>query len=394
MAASQASPERTPGTYSKYNSIDDRIDDFHYYTTFVKFGIGRATYDAAQEIRSGDITRDEGVALVRRYDGEFPERFAEEIFRYLSIPRQGVPAGLEDVRVAGDGSRIFHATGRHVPLAAPVDARRRPVEAAAHRLAGRLRRMRHLRIIARLDIKGPNLIKGIHLEGLRVVGDPHEHALRYYEQGADELLFIDIVASLYQRNNLSDIIKRAADRVYVPITVGGGIRSLDDVSTMMHSGADKVAINTAAIARPALLGEVASRYGSQCMVLGVEAKRIAPGKWEAYTDNGREQTGRDVVEWVKEAVSRGAGEILLTSVDQEGTRKGFDVPLVQQVCEAVSVPVTASGGFGVAEDIAAVAATGVSAIAIADALHWRRMTLGEIKQHAVDAGLDIRMEAR
>jgi cyclase len=252
--------------------------------------------------------------------------------------------------------------------------------------------MRHLRIIARLDIKGPNLIKGIHLEGLRVVGDPHEHALRYYEQGADELLFIDIVASLYQRNNLSDIIKRAADRVYAPITVGGGIRSLDDVSTMMHSGADKVAINTAAIARPELLGEVARRYGSQCMVLGVEAKRVAPGKWEAYTDNGRERTGRDVVEWVKEAVSRGVGEILLTSVDQEGTRKGFDVPLVQQVCDAVSVPVTASGGYGKPEDIAAVAATGASAIAVADALHWKRMTLPEIKRHAIAAGLDIRME--
>ncbi|MBA2964147.1 MULTISPECIES: HisA/HisF-related TIM barrel protein [Ramlibacter] len=252
--------------------------------------------------------------------------------------------------------------------------------------------MKHLRIIARLDIKGPNLIKGIHLEGLRVVGDPHEHALRYYRQGADELLFIDSVASLYQRNNLSDIIKRAADRVYVPITVGGGVRSLDDVSTMMHSGADKVAINTAAIARPQLLTEVARRYGSQCMVLGVEAKRIAPGKWEAYTDNGRERTGRDVVEWVREAVERGVGEILLTSVDQEGTRKGFDVPLVQQVCDAVSVPVTASGGFGKPEDIAAIAATGVSAIAVADALHWNRMALAEIKQHAVAAGLDIRTE--
>jgi cyclase len=137
--------------------------------------------------------------------------------------------------------------------------------------------MRHLRLVARLDIKGPNLIKGIHLEGLRVVGDPQEHAVRYYHEGADELLFIDIVASLYQRNNLSDIIKRAADQVYVPITVGGGIRSLADVATMMLSGADKVAINTAAIARPDLVGEVARRYGSQCMVLGVEAKRVAPG---------------------------------------------------------------------------------------------------------------------
>jgi cyclase len=233
----------------------------------------------------------------------------------------------------------------------------------------------HVRIIARLDIKGPNLIKGVHLEGLRVVGDPHEHALSYYAEGADELLFIDIVASLYQRNNLSDIIKRTANRIYVPITVGGGIRSLDDVSQMMHSGADKVAINTAAIARPQLVAEVARRYGSQCMVLGIEAKRVAPGRWEAYTDNGREL---------------GAGEILLTSVDQEGTRKGFDLPLVQQVCDAVNVPVTASGGFGRAEDLAAVGATGVSGIAIADALHWKRMTLAEIKQHAAAAGLDVR----
>lgn len=253
--------------------------------------------------------------------------------------------------------------------------------------------MRHLRVIARLDIKGPNLIKGVHLEGLRVVGDPHEHAMRYYAEGADELLFIDIVASLYQRNNLSDIIKRAADKVYVPITVGGGIRTIADVGTMMMSGADKVAINTAAIARPDLIGEVARRYGSQCMVLSVEAKRVAPGKWEAYTDNGRERTGRDVVEWVREAVQRGAGEVLLTSVDQEGTRKGFDVPLVQAVCDAVRVPVTASGGFGRAEDLQAIAATDVSAVAVADALHWKRMSLSEIKQHARAAGFDVRETA-
>jgi cyclase len=250
--------------------------------------------------------------------------------------------------------------------------------------------MGHVRVIARLDIKGPNLIKGVHLEGLRVVGDPHEHALRYYQDGADELLFIDIVASLYQRNNLSDIIKRAADRVYVPITVGGGLRSLDDVSRMMHSGADKVAINTAAIGRPELVTEVARRYGSQCMVLGIEAKQVAPDRWEAYTDNGRERTGRDVVEWARRAVQLGAGEILLTSVDREGTRKGFELPLVRAVCDAVNVPVTASGGFGQPEDLAAVGATGVSGIAIADALHWKRMTLAEIKSDAAAAGLDVR----
>ncbi|MBX3658724.1 MAG: imidazole glycerol phosphate synthase cyclase subunit [Ramlibacter sp.] len=248
-----------------------------------------------------------------------------------------------------------------------------------------------VRIIPRLDIKGPNLIKGIHLEGLRVVGDPHEFALRYYAEGADELLFLDIVASLYQRNNLTDIIKRAADRIYVPITVAGGIRSLDDVSKMMASGADKVAINTAAIARPQLVTEVAGRYGSQCMVLGIEAKRVGEGRWEAYTDNGREKTGKDVVQWAREAVDLGAGEILLTSVDQEGTRKGFDVALLQQVCDAVRVPVIASGGFGKASDLAVACATGASGVAIADALHWKRMSLGQVKQAAVDAGLDVRL---
>jgi imidazole glycerol-phosphate synthase subunit HisF len=250
--------------------------------------------------------------------------------------------------------------------------------------------MSHVRIIARLDIKGPNLIKGVHLEGLRVVGDPHEHALRYYEEGVDELLFIDIVASLYQRNNLSDIIKRTADRIYVPITVGGGLRSLDDVSQMMHSGADKVAINTAAIARPELIGEVARRYGSQCMVLGIEAKRVAEGRWEAYTDNGRERTGLDVIDWARRAAQLGAGEIPLTSVDKEGTRKGFDIALVQQVCDAVNVPVTASGGFGHADDLASVGATGVSGVAIADALHWKRMSLADVKHHAAAAGMDVR----
>jgi cyclase len=252
----------------------------------------------------------------------------------------------------------------------------------------------HLRVIARLDIKGPNLIKGIHLEGLRVVGDPHEHARRYYAEGADELLFIDIVASLYQRNNLTDMIQRIADQIYVPITVGGGIRSLDDVSKMMHSGADKVAINTAAIARPALISEVSRRFGSQCMVLGVEAKRVGENRWEAYTDNGRERTGKDVVEWVRRAVDMGVGEILLTSVDQEGTRKGFDLPLIQHVCNAVNVPVIASGGFAKGQDLVQASARGASAVAVADALHWKRMTLADIKDAAVQAGLDVRTDSR
>jgi imidazole glycerol-phosphate synthase subunit HisF len=231
-----------------------------------------------------------------------------------------------------------------------------------------------LRIIPRLDIKGPNLIKGIRLEG----------------QGADELVFMDIVASLYQRNNLSDIISRAADQIFVPITVGGGIRSLADVNTMLRSGADKVAINTAAIARPELISEVASRYGSQCMVLSVEAKTNGEGRWEAYTDNGREHTGLDVVEWVTKAVALGAGEVVLTSVDREGTRKGLDTALLAAVARAVSVPIIASGGFADAAELPAVQALGMSGVAVADALHWKRTTVGAIKSHVAANGIEVR----
>jgi cyclase len=251
--------------------------------------------------------------------------------------------------------------------------------------------MAGLRIIPRLDIKGPNLIKGIRLEGLRVVGDPHKFALRYYDEGADELVFMDIVASLYQRNNLTDIIRRAADRIFIPITVGGGIRTIDDVNTLLRSGADKVAINTAAIARPALITEVSKRYGAQCMVLSVEAKRNPGGKdWEAYTDNGREHTGRDVVEWIVFAVGMGAGEVMLTSVDHEGTRKGLDLELLRAVTARVSVPVITSGGFADAAELTRANDAGASAVAIADALHWQRTTVQELKQKAREQGLEVR----
>lgn len=251
--------------------------------------------------------------------------------------------------------------------------------------------MAGLRIIPRFDIKGANLIKGIRLEGLRVVGDPHEFALRYYEQGADEIIFMDVVASLYQRNNLTDIIRRAADRIYIPITVGGGIRSIEDVHTMLRSGADKVAINTAAIARPELISEVSKRFGAQCMVLSVEAKRIGPGKWEAYTDNGREHTGLDVVEWIERAVKLGAGEILLTAVDQEGTRKGLDIELLHAVNTKVNVPVIASGGFSDPMDLKRATDIGTSGVAIADALHWQRTTVGDIKRQARQLGIEVRL---
>ncbi|HEX4879049.1 MAG TPA: imidazole glycerol phosphate synthase cyclase subunit [Limnobacter sp.] len=251
--------------------------------------------------------------------------------------------------------------------------------------------MSNLRIIPRLDIKGPNLIKGIHLEGLRVVGDPQEYALKYYSEGADELIYMDIVASLYGRNNLTDIIKRAAEQIYIPITVGGGVRSVDDARHLLRSGADKVAINTAAIQRPELISEVSRKLGSQAMVLSIEAKKVGDGRWEAYTDNGRERTGLDVLAWVRRGVELGAGEVLLTSVDMEGTRKGFDLDLIKQVSQAVSVPVIASGGMGNTTHFVEAATQGLAdGIAMADVLHYKRLSIGEIRNAALAADLAVR----
>lgn len=249
--------------------------------------------------------------------------------------------------------------------------------------------MGDLRLIARLDIKGPNLIKGIHLEGLRVIGDPQEHARRYYEQGADELLYMDIVASLYGRNSLTEIIRRAAQDVFVPLTVGGGIRSVEDAADALRAGADKVAVNTAAVASPHLITDLATRFGSQAVVVSIEAKQSGQG-WEAYTDNGREHTRRDVVEWAAEAASLGAGEILLTSVDREGTRKGFDTALIRAVTEAVSVPVIASGGMGTTAHLEEAARCGSAAIAMADVLHHNRLDLAAIRADALERGLPVR----
>jgi cyclase len=251
--------------------------------------------------------------------------------------------------------------------------------------------MRKIRLIARLDVKGPNLIKGVHLEGLRVIGSPNEHALQYYEQGADELIYMDCVASLYGRNNLGDIVQSAAKDVFVPMTVGGGIRSVADATQLLRCGADKVAVNTAAVANPKLISDIARRFGSQCMVLSIEAKHVGPERWEVYTDNGRERTGIDVVEWVKKGVSLGAGEILLTSVDKEGTRKGYDVALIKAVTHEVSVPVIASGGMGKPEDLVDAVIHGeADAVAMADILHYRRATVGDIRNVAHAAGIDVR----
>lgn len=234
-----------------------------------------------------------------------------------------------------------------------------------------------MRIIARLDIKGPNVIKGIRLEGLRVVGDPNALALKYYDGCADELLFMDSVASLYRRNNLTEIIKRAARDVFIPITVGGGVRSVEDAIRLLNSGADKVAVNTAAIERPELIRELAERLGSQCVVLSIEAKRNGPG-WEPYTNCGRVPTGLDAVLWAQHGESLGAGEILITSVDREGTRQGMDLELLREVREAVSIPVIASGGVGTPGHVAE-AAPHCDAVAIADAFHYDRFNVFEAR---------------
>ncbi len=247
------------------------------------------------------------------------------------------------------------------------------------------------RLIARLDIKGPNLVKGIRLEGLRVMGDPAEHAARYYRDGIDELIYIDIVASLYGRNNLVEVVERTASEVFVPLTVGGGIRSIDDVNRLLRAGADKVAINTGAVSDPSLITRASQTFGNQCIVLSIEAKRRQDGPgWEAYTDNGRERTGIDAVEWAQRGVFLGAGEILLTSVDAEGTRKGFDLDLVDAIAPNVPVPVIISGGAGSVADVGAAFSHGADAVAVASLLHYGTQTVSSLKQGLGDLGHRVR----
>lgn len=246
--------------------------------------------------------------------------------------------------------------------------------------------MKRTRIIARLDVKGPNVVKGIQLEGLRVVGNPNQLARKYYQDGADELLYIDIVASLYNRNNLTHIIEETTKHgFFVPITVGGGIRSLEDIKTILRSGADKVAINTAAVKNPDLLREASRIFGSSTIVLSIEAKKTGPGKWEAYTDNGREKTGLDVVTWAQHAVRLGVGEILLTSVDRDGTKLGFDLELVKAVTDVVLVPVVISGGAGTLSHLEeCLQDKKIDGIALGTLLHYNQTTIPQLKAFLIN----------
>jgi cyclase len=243
-----------------------------------------------------------------------------------------------------------------------------------------------MRVIARLDVKNEFVIKGIHLEGLRKVGDPNLLAKAYYEAGIDEIIFIDAVASLYNRNNLFSVIRKASEEVFVPITIGGGLRNLSDVEQALDAGADKVALNTAAIREPGLIEKVAKRYGSQCVVASVQAKRTASG-WEAYMETGREKTGMQVLDWVRRLQDLGAGELLLTSVDQEGTKSGFDVPLVRAVNEAISIPVIVSGGYGQPRHIAdLLEITEPSGLCFASVLHYKTTSVDALRHDIKVAG--------
>lgn len=231
--------------------------------------------------------------------------------------------------------------------------------------------MKYQRVIARLDVKGPNVVKGVHLEGLRVLGPPSVFAQHYYMEGIDELFYMDVVASLYERNSLLNLISETADSVFIPLTVGGGIRTLSDVHCALRSGADKVCINTAAIKNPNFISETANRFGSSTVVVAIEAIRQDGGRYLAFVDNGRDYTGVDVLEWAYKVQNLGAGEIVLTSVDREGTGRGFDLELIDQITSIVNIPVIVHGGAGNIQHVADVLKDGnVDAVALASLLHY------------------------
>ena len=231
--------------------------------------------------------------------------------------------------------------------------------------------MKTIRIIPRLDIKGPNLVKGIHFEGLRVLGNPSNFAKEYYNSCADELMYVDVVASLYERNSLSNIISETVKEIFIPLTVGGGLRSITDIKNVLKAGADKVSLNTAALKTPELIRETSLSFGSSTIVVSIEAIKQPNGRYLAYTDNGREYTGVDVLEWAQQVDELGAGEIIISSVDKEGTAEGFDIELTKMISESVSVPVIAHGGAGSIKNIIDIIKIGkADAVSISSILHY------------------------
>jgi imidazole glycerol-phosphate synthase subunit HisF len=246
------------------------------------------------------------------------------------------------------------------------------------------------RVIARLDVKPPHLVKGVHLEGVRKLGRPVEFAERYYDEGIDELIYQDVVASLYGRNSIAALVEETAQRIFVPITVGGGIRSSADIQVMLRSGADRVVINTMAIKNPELIYEAARIFGVQCIAVALEVIQSGADRWEPLVDSGREHTGLDAERWACDVVERGAGELLVTSISSEGTRKGFDFAFADRLVGKVGVPIILHGGAGSAEDVVEAAKRGYSGAVIASALHYRATTVQEIKEKLQQANIEVR----
>ena len=252
--------------------------------------------------------------------------------------------------------------------------------------------MKNIRIIPRLDIKGSNVVKPVHTEALRIVGNPKELARRYFEEGADEIIYMDIVASLYQRNLDFDLLKSVTDGIFIPVTVGGGIRNIHDINNALRSGADKVAVNTYAMRRPEFITEAAKEFGSQCVVLSVEAKKQPDGRWEAYTDGGREHSGKDAVEWVREGINRGAGEIMITSIDQDGARRGYDLDLIKKITDFARVPVIVYGGAGNKKDFKDAVSEGrADAVAAATMFHYNDLFISELKDYFRSENINVRI---
>lgn len=250
--------------------------------------------------------------------------------------------------------------------------------------------MHYKRVIPCLDVDRGRVVKGTEFVDLRDAGDPVELAARYDAQGADELVFLDITATSDKRSTVVDLARRAADELFIPFTIGGGIRSVADAQAVLDAGADKVSVNSAALARPELIDELAGTLGSQCVVLAVDAKAGRTG-WEAYVAGGREPTGRDVIEWAGEATERGAGEILLTSMDRDGTQAGYDLALIESVADAVPVPVIASGGAGELAHLAQALRAGADAVLVASILHYEQSSVPAIKRYLAEAGAPVRL---
>ena len=248
------------------------------------------------------------------------------------------------------------------------------------------------RIIPCLDVHAGRVVKGVKFVSLRDAGDPVEIARRYDEAGADEIAFLDITASSDARDTIVEVIERVADEVFIPLTVGGGVRAVEDVRKLLNAGADKVSINTAAVENPALVEKSAARFGSQAIVVAIDARRIAAGKWEVYTHGGRKASGLDVVEWARTMARSGAGEILLTSMDRDGTRSGFDLELTRQVSEAVTVPVIASGGVGTLDHLALGIEEGrADAVLAATVFHFGEITIPQAKRFLAARGIEMRL---